>query len=114
GRDARAVRGHARLGDREERSRARPHGRLSVVDRTHLRRSRRVTPRVRDGPAHAEGDCDMNPRPLLLVALLAVPLAARAQTPDTLQKVVPMPEVVVSTTRPGDHTPVARSALSRA
>src|SRR5262249_40379632 len=55
---------------------------------------------------------------LLAAALTVPPILARAQTPsaagtDTLQKVVPLPEVVVSTTRPGDRTPVARSTLTR-
>jgi len=61
---------------------------------------------------------------LLPAALVAAQFAlgaggARAQTPrpatgDTLGKIVPLPEVVVSTSRAGERTPVARSVLARA
>jgi iron complex outermembrane receptor protein len=58
----------------------------------------------------------------LAAALTAFPLAlgaagAAARAPaggDTLATIVPLPEVVVSTSRVGERTPVARSVLTRA
>ena len=53
---------------------------------------------------------------LIMAALIATPHAAHAQAradEDTLARVVPLPEVVVSTTRAGERTPVARSTLTR-
>ncbi|TMQ49157.1 MAG: Plug domain-containing protein, partial [Candidatus Eisenbacteria bacterium] len=56
----------------------------------------------------------------LLVATLSMaapPARAAAPSPaagDTLKQVVPLPEVVVSTTRAGERSPVARSTLTRA
>jgi iron complex outermembrane receptor protein len=48
----------------------------------------------------------------LLVAL--TPAGARAEAPlDTLPQVVPLPGIEVSTTRPGERAPVARSVLAR-
>ena len=41
------------------------------------------------------------------------PLPAQPAPGDTLRRVVPMPEIVVSTTRADDRTPVARSVLGR-
>jgi iron complex outermembrane receptor protein len=52
-----------------------------------------------------------------VAALAAAPPAARAaESPaatDTLSRIVPMPEIVVSTSRPGDRAPIARSTLKR-
>ena len=67
---------------------------------------------------------------LLVLTLVAAPVAGRAQdasTPrasrgaepgreaagDTLRRIVPLPEIVVSTTRLGDHAPLARATLGR-
>jgi len=53
---------------------------------------------------------------LVRLAFAAPGAAAQAPAPaggDTLSKVVPLPEVVVSTTRAGERTPVARSVLTR-
>ncbi|HEY2953685.1 MAG TPA: TonB-dependent receptor [Candidatus Eisenbacteria bacterium] len=54
-------------------------------------------------------------------ALVAAPLAlgaawmpAHGAEGDTLQRIVPLPEIVVSTSRAGDRTPIARSVLTRA
>jgi len=55
---------------------------------------------------------------VLALALLAAPALAQAQdsttaAPETLAKVVTLPEVVVSTARAGEQTPVAHSVLKR-
>ncbi|MGH7732000.1 MAG: TonB-dependent receptor [Candidatus Eiseniibacteriota bacterium] len=57
---------------------------------------------------------------VIVVALSAAPAAAQAQSasatpaePETLARVVALPEVVVSTTRGDSRTPVARSVLGR-
>jgi len=54
---------------------------------------------------------------VLLAALAATGRADEAQASpardDTLGKIVPLPEIVVSTARAGDRTPVAKSVLGR-
>jgi iron complex outermembrane recepter protein len=47
----------------------------------------------------------------MLFALLL--LATTSTPPDTLGRIVPVPGIEVSTTRPGEHAPVARSTLLR-
>jgi iron complex outermembrane receptor protein len=54
--------------------------------------------------------------PLLLAGALLTPGPARAAAApdtDTLRRVVPLPEVVVSTTRLDDRAPLARATLAR-
>lgn len=55
------------------------------------------------------------PAAALLLALRAAPAAAAEHpAPDTLDRVVPIPEVTVSTTRLPERAPVARATLDRA
>ena len=51
----------------------------------------------------------------MALALAAAEAAAQGApaAEDTLGKVVPLPEVVVSTVRTGEHSPVARSTMGR-
>jgi iron complex outermembrane recepter protein len=60
------------------------------------------------------------PRALSATAILAAALllpgpagAAAPASPDTLRRIVPLPEVVVSTTRLDERAPVARATLAR-
>ena len=46
--------------------------------------------------------------------LAQVEPSASSQPPDTLDRIVPLPEVVVSTARASDRAPIARSVLGRA
>jgi len=45
--------------------------------------------------------------------LLLAALAAADTSADTLSRIVPLPEVIVSTARPGDRAPIARSVVPR-
>ena len=53
----------------------------------------------------------------LIAALAAAPEAFATSdsltSPDTLRRIVPLPEVVVSTTRTGEHAPFARTVVGR-
>src|SRR5262245_44961412 len=104
---------HERLGAVEER--ALVEGRLPVLDRTHLCRTRSFAARLGCSPFVRRGIPVM--RCLLLFLSFSfsfAPALARAQAePDTLPGVVQQPVVEVSTSRAGDRTPQAVSRLKR-
>src|SRR5262249_2761987 len=109
---------HARLGVVEER--APLAGRVSAVDRTHLRGARRVAARLGRDVRAPGGIVVMRSRPSLVAAsgLLVLcaawaPRARAAAAPDTLACVGPLPRLERRTPGAGDRTPQAVSRLKR-